>query len=87
MIRGILHVGAHECEEKELYNNEFNVKDDDIIWIDANSNLIKYNKLRGIPNCYTCVLDEFERDTKFNITNNNQSSNLLEFGTHSESYP
>jgi len=85
-INGILHVGAHECEEKSVYNN-WGIQDNDIVWVDANSKLIEQNKARGIPNCYTAVLDEVERDTIFNITNNGQSSSLLEFGSHSNSYP
>jgi len=86
-IRGILHVGAHECEEKNLYNTELNVNDSDIVWVDANSRLVELNKQRGILNCYTAALDETERETSFNITNNGQSSSLLEFGTHANSYP
>lgn len=85
-IKGILHVGAHECEEKDCYNTTFNVKDDSIVWVDANPKLIEKNKERGIPNCYTAVLDETERETAFHITNNGQSSSLLEFGTHATSY-
>lgn len=85
-INGILHVGAHECEEKNVYNN-WGIEDKDIVWVDANSKLIEQNKAIGIPNCYTSVLDEVERNTTFNITNNGQSSSLLDFGTHSNSYP
>jgi FkbM family methyltransferase len=86
-INSILHVGAHECEEMELYNNDLGVDQKDIIWVDANPKLIEQNKLRGIPNCFNAVLDETERMTTFNITNNGQSSSLLEFGTHSKTYP
>ena len=86
-IKGILHVGAHECEEKSLYNTKLNVNDSDIVWVDANPRLIERNIQRGILNCYTAVLDETERDTTFNITNNGQSSSLLEFGSHAQSYP
>lgn len=86
-VRGVLHVGAHECEEKPFYNNQLNIEDSNIIWVDANPKLVEQNKQKGIQNCYNAVLDETERDTTFNITNNGQSSSLLEFGTHSESYP
>lgn len=86
-INGILHVGAHECEEKGLYNNDLSVNDSDIIWVDANPKLTQNNINRGIPNCYTAVLDETEKTTMFNVTNNGQSSSLLEFGTHAVSYP
>jgi FkbM family methyltransferase len=86
-IRGILHVGAHECEELEVYSTKWDVDSSDIVWIDANPRLIEQNKKKGIPNCYTAVLDECERETSFHITNNGQSSSLLEFGTHATSYP
>jgi len=86
-INGILHVGAHECEEKGLYNNDLSVNDSDIIWVDANPKLTQHNINRGIPNCYTAVLDETEKTAMFNVTNNGQSSSLLEFGTHAVSYP
>ena len=85
-IKGILHVGAHKCEEKTVYNS-WGIEDKDVVWVDANSKLIEENKSRGVPNCYTAALDEVERDTTFNITNNGESSSLLEFGTHSKSYP
>ena len=86
VIKGVLHVGAHTCEEKPFYTS-CGVEDKDILWLDANPILTADNIARGIPNCYTSVLDEVERDTMFHITNNNQSSSLLEFGTHKASYP
>jgi FkbM family methyltransferase len=86
-MKGVLHVGAHECEEKTAYNTVWNISDDKIIWIDANKNLIDANIRRGIPNCYVAALDETERVTTFHITNNGQSSSILELGTHKESYP
>ena len=86
-IKGILHVGAHECEEKGTYNSIWKVSDDHILWLDANPDLTDANKRRGIPNCYTAVLDETERKTSFKITNNGQSSSLLDFGSHQSSYP
>ena len=86
-IKGILHVGAHECEERSMYNTVWNVKDDDIVWVDANADLVERNKRIGVPHCYNAVLDESEHDAVFHITNNGQSSSLLEFGTHSKDYP
>jgi FkbM family methyltransferase len=86
-IRGILHVGAHECEERATYNTVWNVKDDSIVWVDANENLVEKNKSQGILNCYTAVLDETEHDAVFHVTNNGQSSSLLEFGSHAVDYP
>ena len=38
--KGILHVGAHLCEEKELYNS-IGITDDNILWIEGNIDIIK----------------------------------------------
>ena len=84
-IKGILHIGAHTCEEITTYA-EWGVSPTDIIWVDANDELTQKNIARGIPNCYTAVLDEVERDATFHIANNMESSSLLEFGTHSQNY-
>lgn len=85
-LKGVLHVGAHKCEEKGVYNS-WGISDDKIVWVDANQDLVVENACRGIPNCYHAVLDETEKDTKFKITNNGESSSLLDFGSHKESYP
>ncbi len=86
-MKGILHVGAHECEEKDAYNTVWEIGDEHIIWVDANDELISKNIERGIPNCYTAALDEVERDATFYVTNNSQSSSLLDLGLHSTMYP
>jgi len=86
-IKGVLHVGAHKCEEKPFYNNILKVTDEKIIWIDANEDLVKANKNNGILHCYTAVLDSTEHDILFKITNNGESSSILDFGTHANSYP
>jgi len=93
-IKGVIHIGAHLCEEKEFYNNILKVDDTNIIWVDAIEEITKINKERGIPNCYTAVLDEVEREAVFKITRRNDenslncmSSSLLDFGTHATDHP
>lgn len=87
-IHGILHIGAHNCEEEKTYNN-YGIKNDKIIWVEANPRLVKKNlhrdKSRIIKNFICCDIDEGK--TKLNIANNGQSSSILELGTHKESYP
>ena len=83
-ISGVLHIGAHECEELSDYNRE---GINDIVWIEANSTLVEKNKQSGINNIYCLAVDNEEGEAKFHITNNGQSSSLLEFGTHEKSYP
>ncbi len=84
--RGVLHVGAHECEEKEFYNAH-GISDTNIVWVDGNEELVKKMKEKGIPNLYHALVDETERDVTFYITNNGQSSSILEMGTHATMYP
>jgi FkbM family methyltransferase len=83
--KGILHVGAHNCEEMQAYNT-LGFEANQIIWVDANPEKTSMNLARGIPNCYTAVLDETAGEKSFKITNNGQSSSLLDFGTHALSY-
>jgi FkbM family methyltransferase len=86
-ITGILHIGAHDCEELEYYNL-FGVKQEDVVWIDAIPEKVQNAIQRGIPNVYHAVItDKDDEDTAFHITNNNQSSSVLEFGTHATEHP
>lgn len=85
-VTGVLHLGAHECEEMTFYKENLGLSPDTIIWVDALQECVDAAKARGIPNVYQAVLDEVERDTVFHITNNKQSSSLLEFGTHANNY-
>jgi FkbM family methyltransferase len=85
-IRGVLHIGAHVCEEKNAYN-EMGISDSNIIWIDGNPLLIENLKAQGATNVYHALIDETERPVTFNIANNIQSSSILDFGTHAIHHP
>ena len=86
-ITGVLHIGAHECEEMPFYSN-LGLKDKDIIWIDAIIEKVENAKNKGIPNIYNAVItDKDDEDIDFNISNNNESSSVLEFGTHLVEHP
>jgi FkbM family methyltransferase len=85
-FKGILHVGAHECEELNDY--EKYLSRDKILWVEALQDKVEYNKQK-----YTNVLieqavvsDKIETVT-FNRTNNDQSSSILDFGLHSYFHP
>jgi FkbM family methyltransferase len=84
-IRGIIHIGAHECEEKEAYNTVFNIMDNNIIWIDGNNEKVEENKRKGIENVYCAILDEDNKDVEFHITNNTQASGILTLN-HEDGY-
>jgi FkbM family methyltransferase len=86
-ISGSLHIGAHECEELSFYN-KLGLKNEDIVWIDAIPVKVQEAKNRGIPNVHNAVItDKDDEEVVFNVSNNNQSSSVLEFGTHSQEHP
>jgi len=85
-IKGILHVGAHECEEISDY--ERYVNRNKILWVEAMSDKVSLSKSRFqnllIENA---VVSDVEETVKFNVSNNGQSSSILEFGLHSTFHP
>ena len=86
-INGVLHIGAHECEELSLYEN-LGVNTDNMIWIDGNKDKVRESQNRGIKNVYYAVITDKDNDeVEFKITNNGQSSSILDFGSHSKHHP
>ena len=86
-ITGSFHIGAHECEELTFYNS-LGIKNDDIIWIDALPRKVREAQNRGITNVYNSVItDKDDEEIIFNVANNDQSSSVLKFGTHSQEHP
>jgi len=85
IIRGAIHIGAHECEEIGFYNNILGLNDSKIIWVDGNENKVNEMKSKGHQNVYNAVLDEDEKDIIFNITNNTQASSILKLN-HDEGF-
>lgn len=88
-VTGILHVGAHDCEELSAYNS-CGVPTENTYWVEAMKIKIKQNKQRigDKLNIYQCVVyDENDKEVDFNITNNGQSSSILPFGSHARNHP
>ena len=86
-INGAFHIGAHECEELEFYH-KLGLSPSDVVWLEAIPQKVEEAKHRGIPNVYNVVItDKDDELVFFNVSNNVQSSSVLEFGTHSTSYP
>ena len=86
IFKGILHVGAHECEELSAY--EQYIPRNKILWIEALQDKVEYNKSR-YPNLFieqAVISDQIEK-VKFNRSNNGQSSSFLEFGLHETFHP
>ena len=81
-FKGILHVGAHECEELKDY--ERYIQRNKILWVEALSDKVELCKQR-FPNVLienAVVSDKIEK-LMFNVSNNGQSSSILDFGLHS----
>jgi FkbM family methyltransferase len=82
-VKGVLHVGAHECEELSFYTNTLEVQKENIIWIDALEGKVNEAIQKGVPNVYHAVVsNEDDKEIVFHVSNNVQSSSILEFGTH-----
>lgn len=77
-INGILHIGAHKCEELPIYNN-LNINN--VIWIDANPKL-------SAKNIHNFVCSNTDKGySSLHITNNSDSSTIYNFDSHLEKYP
>jgi FkbM family methyltransferase len=86
-ITGAFHIGAHDCEEIFFYKN-LNLTCQDIIWVDALDFKVIQCKERGIPNVYNAVIsDKDDENIIFHISNNIQSSSMLDLHTHSIEHP
>jgi len=86
-ICGSFHIGAHECEEIDFYN-KLGLKPENVLWIDAIASKVNEATKKGIQNVYNAVItDKDDEDVIFNVSNNVQSSSVLEFGTHSKEHP
>jgi hypothetical protein len=86
-ITGVMHIGAHECEELHAYN-KLGVANEDIIWIEAINEKVIQAKNRNIPNVYNAVItDKDDDDIIFNISNYIQASSVLELGFCSREHP
>jgi FkbM family methyltransferase len=85
-ITGILHIGAHECEEWGAYQ-AVGLTKNKIIWIDALQE--KVNKMRRFGhNIYQLVAhDKDGEKIEFHITNNYQSSSILPLEEHLREHP
>lgn len=87
-VSTILHIGAHKCEELNTYHS-MNISNKNIIWIEANKKIVDFikNKDNTILIYNYAVSDIDDQNITFHITNNGQSSSILELGTHQIHYP
>jgi len=86
-FRGILHVGAHECQELTTY--ETYIDRSKILWVEAMQHLVILNRKRfpGVRIEHAVVSDT-EETVMFNQScEDGQSSSILELGIHKELHP
>ena len=83
-IRGVLHVGAHKCEEDAIYSQN---KAGDVIWVEGNPYLCsELQKTRS--NVHHAVISNIDGAiVDFIITNNGESSSILELHDHKIEHP
>lgn len=84
---GVIHVGAHLLEEQEDYITQ-NLTN--TIWIEANPEIatIAKQKLKNSETLFTCLIsDEDNKNFQFHITNNGQSSSILDLDLHKKHHP
>jgi len=86
--KGILHIGAHMCEERALYNT-INIGDNDTLWIEAIGEIVGYVKKinENINIVQAVITDKDDEELSFMITNNKESSSIFNFGTHAIEHP
>ena len=88
-INGVLHLGAHQAEEAPAYQEVGVPK---VIWIEGNPELMSSLKteLKKYSNqlVYNVLVSDTDNQKMiFNVTNNYQSSSILELGTHKDHSP
>lgn len=86
--KGVIHVGAHKAEENSIYDD---LGIDNVVWIEGNPDLCNqlketfYKKGNQIYNYLVSDVDD--KEYEFKVTNNGESSSILDLGTHKEKHP
>lgn len=86
-FKGIIHIGSHRMQERQRYI-ESGVSN--IIWIDANPRIVRCNKPLLGPNekiFQYAISDQDNIIYNFKITNNGQSSSILDLDRHKHHHP
>lgn len=82
--KGIIHIGAHLMEEKLEYNRN---GISNTIWIEANPSIFESIKSNGESVFNYAISDVDGKTYKLNVTNNGQSSSILELDKHKIHHP
>ena len=83
---GVLHVGAHECEE--IFAYERYLGRDSVVWVEALPDKVDFCKAQ-FPGVLieNAVVSDCVESVVFHRSNNGQSSSILDFGTHAVHHP
>jgi FkbM family methyltransferase len=83
--KGVIHVGMHKAEEYPIYKAS---GVEDILFVEANRELAHGwdNQDDRCIVVHAAVSDK-EEEVEFHITNNGESSSILELGDHAKIYP
>lgn len=86
VFSGILHVGAHECEE--IHDYERYISRNKVLWIDALQDKVDLSKQK-FPDILIeqAVVSDTKDFVTFHRSNNGQSSSILELGLHKQYHP
>jgi FkbM family methyltransferase len=85
---GIIHIGAHRCEERDIYLDA-GCDDSRVIWIEGNTELYKEVRTE-LPTVqlYNALIADEEKTVDFIVTNNDgMSSSFLELKDHLVYHP
>ena len=86
-ITGVLHVGAHDCEEAGPYA-EVVEPGGRVMWVEGNPEICERLRARGVPDVHEALVSDVDgAETDFIITNNGQSSSILELAEHRREHP
>lgn len=85
-FKGILHVGAHECEELQDYLRYVNISK--ILWVEAIPEKVALCR-QNHPDIRieTAIVSNVVENVRFHVSSNGQSSSMLDLGLHSQFYP
>ena len=85
-ISGVLHVGAHEAEEAPLYRSV--APEARVLWVEANPEIAARIQAIGVPDVHQALVSDTDGEqVDFSITNNGQSSSMLELAEHKWEHP
>lgn len=87
--RGVIHVGAHMMEERDVYLSKGL---ENTIWVEANPSVYEKAKatvqLKQNEMLFNFAISDTDgSEVDFHVTNNGESSSILELGIHKDRHP